>query len=482
MKRLIFPILLLAVLGAHYASAQMPCMAETPEYPAVNSCPTDSQSWAVSGIANKPFVDADCTNGCPTYGDPPYNDVISLYGNYGNLENSGNAAVHYTNGVNQGKAVVPLNTSGVYDPNGKIVMLVLGFSNCEIEVCGGSEDIWQDQVNPPPPPIPGQPCSTYYGGCPNLPNSPPYNAIASNDGVTQNSFLYQIYSPSPWLVDPHVVIFSAAVGGQSLEHYDPLDPNGFANPTHHCPVPSPPHYDPVCDYDAATLALTSNGYSAAQVQVIYLKSSNEVPLCDLKFQWCAAGQTVPNALLEEQHLGNILRYLKLGVTTGGTSYQTPYPNLKQVFLTTRIYGGYANGTPHGCLSPEPYAYEEGFAVQRLIVAQIDSKPDSNGYSGAVDLNSAPWFDWGPYLWADGDKPRSFDGLQWCNNNPAPSSCNGKFDVRYGYTPDLVHYWGDYTHPTANGAQKAASQMVTFFGHTSASLGSPFVQPWNWNVH
>jgi hypothetical protein len=51
-----------------------------------------------------------------------------------------------------------------------------------------------------------------------------------------------------------------------------------------------------------------------------------------------------------------------------------YPNLQQVFVTSRIYGGYANGTAHGCLNPEPFAYEEGFAVQRLIADQPDPRP------------------------------------------------------------------------------------------------------------
>ena len=40
-------------------------------------------------------------------------------------------------------------------------------------------------------------------------------------------------------------------------------------------------------------------------------------------------------------------------------------------LTNRIYGGYANGTLNGCLMPEPFAYEEGFAVERIGVAQIN---------------------------------------------------------------------------------------------------------------
>jgi hypothetical protein len=361
-------------------------------------------------------------------------------------------------------------------------MVVAGFSNCEIEVCGGIEDIWQNPSSGQP--LVGQPCATYYQGCPNLnatnASQIPYNAYASNDGKLQQSFLQQVYSPTPHLVGPSVVIFNAAVGNQTLDHWDPrgFPTGGFA--THPCGVPGLAQWDAACDWDATAQALTHNNYDPWQVQVLYLKSSLGLPQCDLKGQYCDSNPAIPNAFLEEQALGNILRYLKQGATVNvhgvNTYYPPPYPNLKQVFLSTRIYGGYANGTAHGCLSPEPYAYEEAFAVQRIIVAQINASPDATGGSGTVDVASAPWVDWGPYLWADGENPRS-DGLFWCSQQTT-GICKGANDVRYGNPQDPATYWGDFTHPTADGAKKVANLMVNFFTKTVANGGSQFVQGWN----
>ncbi len=103
--------------------------------------------------------------------------------------------------------------------------------------------------------------------------------------------------------------------------------------------------------------------------------------------------------------------------------QKRYPNLQMVFLASRIYAGYATTT----LSPEPYAYDSGFAVKWLIEQRITG----NG--------SGPWLGWGPYLWADGLNPRS-DGLQWL----------------------CADFQSDGTHPAASGQQKVANMLLTFF--------------------
>ena len=121
-------------------------------------------------------------------------------------------------------------------------------------------------------------------------------------------------------------------------------------------------------------------------------------------------------------------------------------------------------------------YELAFGVQRLIVAQIDRT--STDYAGDVRYpESAPWVDWGPYLWADRDNLRS-DGLNWCNGqNNARCNSGAQKDVRWG-KPDDPSQWGDFTHPSALGAQKVANLLVKFFTKTVPNGGSPFVQHWN----
>ncbi len=103
--------------------------------------------------------------------------------------------------------------------------------------------------------------------------------------------------------------------------------------------------------------------------------------------------------------------------------QQRYPNLQIVYISSRIYAGYATTR----LNPEPYAYESGFAVKWVIEEMIKGKLDG------------PWLAWGPYLWTDGTKGRG-DGLVW--------TCE---DVR-----------ADGTHPSPSGVQKVAELLLKFF--------------------
>jgi lysophospholipase L1-like esterase len=109
-----------------------------------------------------------------------------------------------------------------------------------------------------------------------------------------------------------------------------------------------------------------------------------------------------------------------------------YPNLRLAYLSSRIYGGYATSN----LNPEPYAYESAFAVRNVVTAQISGDARLR-FDGAHP--SSPWIAWGPYLWADGLRPRS-DGLTW--------SCSD-FQA------------SDGTHPSDSGRRKVADMLLRF---------------------
>ena len=106
-----------------------------------------------------------------------------------------------------------------------------------------------------------------------------------------------------------------------------------------------------------------------------------------------------------------------------------YPNLRVAYLSSRIYAGYAKTQ----LNPEPYAYEGAFAVRKIIAAQIAGDKE-------LDYKDAPILLWGPYLWAQGEKPRKSDGLVYTEG-------------------DLG---GDGTHPSRSGQQKVAKLLLDFF--------------------
>jgi hypothetical protein len=120
-----------------------------------------------------------------------------------------------------------------------------------------------------------------------------------------------------------------------------------------------------------------------------------------------------------------------------------FPNVKLVYLSSRIYAGYAR-TP---LNPEPYAYESGFAVKWLIEEQLKGDPGLN-YDPAKGPVQAPWLSWGPYLWANGTMKRA-DGL----------------------TYEEGDFAGDGTHPSPAGQRKVAEQLLRFF------TTDPTAKPW-----
>lgn len=184
-----------------------------------------------------------------------------------------------------------------------------------------------------------------------------------------------------------------------------------------------PDWDQVTDATYTTVRdtrLAVLGVTEAQVQVVWLKQATPGPTTSLP----AANA---DAYTITAGLGTLVRTLKVR-----------YPNLQIVFLSSRIYAGYAQP---GTLNPEPFAYETGFAVKWLIEAQV-----RQGASGAPDALAgdlrpgvaAPWLSWGPYLWANGASPRS-DGLTWLPSDFA----------------------ADNTHPSTGARQKVGAMLLNF---------------------
>lgn len=173
--------------------------------------------------------------------------------------------------------------------------------------------------------------------------------------------------------------------------------------------------------------LTPLGLSEKQVQIAWVKVANPGPTRSLP-------DANADAYVLEGQIGQIARALK-----------TRYPNLRQIFLSSRIYAGYANTT----LNPEPYAYESGFSVKWAIESQITQMAGGAADARAGDLSYAagvaPWLAWGPYLWAAGTSARS-DGLTWVV---------GDFNT-------------DGTHPATSGRQKVGAQLLTFFKTSSVT--------------
>jgi hypothetical protein len=189
-----------------------------------------------------------------------------------------------------------------------------------------------------------------------------------------------------------VVIVDAAQGGQDAPAWNHSD----ARP-----------------WDYARQRLEQAGVSPAQVQAVWLKQAIK-------------GPSRPFPAESDRLTDELRKIVDLA--------REKYPNLRLVFLSSRIYAGYARSK----LNPEPFAYESAFAVRKLVLEQ-DLKGET----------PRPVLLWGPYLWADGDKARKGDGLKWLPEDFGP----------------------DGTHPSNSGRQKVARMLVDFF------TSDPFARSW-----
>ncbi|HEY3897890.1 MAG TPA: hypothetical protein VGM54_04705 [Chthoniobacter sp.] len=162
-------------------------------------------------------------------------------------------------------------------------------------------------------------------------------------------------------------------------------------------------------WDTAISRLKQAGVTPAQVEVMWIKQANAGPSTG----WPAATDQ-----------------LRDDIKTDVKRAREKYPNLRLIFLSSRIYGGYATTR----LNPEPYAYEGAFAVRAVIRDQATDGP--------VLL-------WGPYLWTNGEKGRTLDDLKWLRED-----CGN-----------------DGTHPSQTGKEKVAHLLLDFF------TKDPNAKPW-----
>jgi len=191
--------------------------------------------------------------------------------------------------------------------------------------------------------------------------------------------------------NPQLVLINGAQPGQVAQYW--TDPNA---PT----------------WITVTQRLTNTGLTPQQVQIAWIK---QVRTGD--------GSFPGKAEQLQADLEAIVQSLLIN-----------YPNVKLAYLSSRTRS-YVVDEP--ALSPEPAAYESGFAVKWLIEKQINGA-DLN-YNPANGPVVAPYLSWGPYLWIDGLNPRS-DGRIW-------------------EAADMV---GDCTHPSDQGEAKVAAQLLHFF--------------------
>ncbi|MFI5378435.1 MAG: hypothetical protein ACHRHE_03995 [Tepidisphaerales bacterium] len=203
---------------------------------------------------------------------------------------------------------------------------------------------------------------------------------------------------------PSLVVVDGAIGGRDA----PMWANNRA-PT----GPGP--------WDVLGKRLDAAGVAPAQVQAVWLKMVLAQPN--------GYGEFPKHVQVYKENMVVIAQRIK-----------KTFVNARIVYLSTRIYGGYANRG-----SPEPYAYETGFGVRGLILDQIKGNVELNYDAGKGEVK-APLLLWGPYAWANGGTPRA-DGLTW----------------------EAADYQPDRLHPSpASGQEKVARGLLEFLETNSTS--------------
>jgi hypothetical protein len=261
-------------------------------------------------------------------------------------------ARHLNAGTKIASAIVPLDAHGNRSPDGKIVLMSIGFSNPSIEFPAFQRRVAEDPA-----------------------------------------------------VNAHLVTVNGCVGSQAAHAIADPDSNYW---------------------NTVGQRLAAAGVTREQVAAVWLKEVNPGP----KDPWPTEPKNLYADLVATLH-----------------NLHDKFPNLKTAYLTSRSYGGY---TELGG-SPEPAAYETGFAVKWVVGDQIAGKAELN-FDAAKGAVRAPWIEWGPYIWTDGVKGRK-DGLVYLRE-----------DLRE-----------DGLHPSEKGTAKISAMMLNFF-KTDPATRAWFLKP------
>jgi hypothetical protein len=215
----------------------------------------------------------------------------------------------------------------------------------------------------------------------------------SMSNATQEFSMFKQLADADSAKSPRVTIVDCAQGGQAMAEWT-------------SPTARP--------WAVAEERIANAKCTPRQVQVAWIKLANKGPRGSL-----------------EEHGKKLQR----DTTAVIQNAKARFPNLRVVYLGSRIYAGYATTA----LNPEPYAYETAFVCRWLIQDQIKGDAELN-YDPGKGAVKAPLLLWGPYLWADGTKPRAGDKLVWKREDLA----------------------GDGTHPSQAGRRKVAQLLLDFF--------------------
>jgi len=223
-----------------------------------------------------------------------------------------------------------------------------------------------------------------------------YVLLAIGESTAQNAFtrFLPIANADP-TKNPSLVLVNGAQGGAT--------PNNFT-------ITNSPYWSMVINN-----YLPQNGVSANQVVAIWIEDTDGI-----------ATGSFPTDLTTLQSEYETMMQIAL----------TDFPNLKLVYFSSRVYGGYSNGV--ATINPEPYSYEVGFAVKWAIADQLNGASNLCDGNGCSPIN-APWMSWGPYYWSNGMAGRK-DGLVW----------------------DCEDFSSDGTHPSYTfGQLKVATELLSF---------------------